>query len=139
MIYQSSCKRSTSKIFADTIFSLVFSLILLLSSCKSSKDGFGKSSQIIEDSDQQVKDAVLEAEKKSNNPITWSTITNQVVIGNYALVRYRYKSNISSEMLLIRKMNKWSKIFASDSISLNTMKKMNVPPQIAKELFKEIN
>jgi activator of 2-hydroxyglutaryl-CoA dehydratase len=136
MICQSTCKKSINKIFADIIFSLVFSLILLLSSCKSSKDEVGKSPQVIAN---QVKDAVLEAEKKSNDPITWPTITNQVVIGNYALVRYRYKSNISSEMILVQKMNKWSKIFASDSISLNTMKKMSVPPQIATELFKKIN
>lgn len=115
------------------------SLLLLLSSCNASTKETHKPVSRVLTLEQQVKDAVLEAEKKSDDPSTWPKITKLVVIENYALVRYRYQASSSSEMLLVHKTNRWSKVLEADSIALNTMTTMKVSPQTAKKLLKKIN
>jgi hypothetical protein len=127
--------REISKII---FYNLGLFLLLLLSSCNSSKEVTRKNNPIALTSEQQVKNAVIESEKKSDDPNTWPKITKLVVIENYALVRYQYQSSSSSEMLLVQKTNRWAKVFGGDWIALNTMTRMKVPPQTAKKLLEKI-
>jgi hypothetical protein len=130
--YQIPTKIISKIILVNLGFSLLF-----LGSCDSYK---GKNQKLLPalTSEQQIKDAVIKAEKKSEDPRTWPKINELVVIENYALVRYAYKTNLSSEMLLVQKTNEWFKVFRADTISLNTMIKMKVPSKIAKKLLEKV-
>jgi hypothetical protein len=139
MNHQSTHQGLTKRRLKIILISFGCSLLLLLSSCDASIKEAHKAIPRVLTSEQQVKDTVLEAEKKSDDPSTWPKITKLVVIENYALVRYEYQASSSSEMLLVQKINKWAKVFGGDSISLNTMTKMKVPPQIAKKLLEKLN
>jgi hypothetical protein len=139
MNYQFTHQGLTKKRSKIILISFGCSLLLLLSSCNASIKESHKAVSRVLTSEQQVKDAVLKAEKKSDDPSTWPKITKLVVIENYALVRYKYQVRSSSEMLLAQKTNKWAKVFGGDSIALNTMTKMKVPPQIAKKLLEKLN
>lgn len=128
-------RREVSKII---LCNLGLFLLLFLSSCNSSKEVTRKTTPIALTSEQQVKNEVIESEKKSDDRTTWPKIIKLVVIENYALVRYKYQAS-SSEMLLVQKTNRWAKVFGGDWIALNTMTRMKVPPQTAKKLLEKIN
>jgi hypothetical protein len=134
---QATCQISTKIISKIILVNLGFYLLFLSSSCDPYK-GENHKLLLVLTSEQQIKDAVIKAEKKSEDPRTWPKINELVVIENYALVRYAYKTNLSSEMLLVQKTNEWFKVFRADTISLNTMIKMKVPSKIAKKLLEKV-
>jgi hypothetical protein len=134
--------QTTYQILIKTISKIILinlglPLLFLFSSCDSYKGEIQKSLPVLT-SEQQVKDAVTKAEKKSDDPRTWPKINKLIVIENYALVRYIYKTKFNSEMLLVQKNNRWFKVFGADTISLNTITKMKVPSKIAKKLLEKI-
>jgi hypothetical protein len=134
-MYNQTIYKNLTKIISKNIFiNLCFSLFLLLNSCESYKGEIHKPLPSLA-SEQHIKAAVIETVKKSDDPRTWPKINKLAVIENYALVRYAYQANFPSEMLLVKKANGWRNIFGGDTISVNTMKKLKIPPKIAKKLL----
>jgi hypothetical protein len=129
-------RKNSNVFFINLLFILPLILSLLLLSCETFQNQTKKAKILT--MEQQIKKAVINAEKKSENTDTWPTVDKIVIAGDYSLAKYKYKSKTISQILLKKNKDKWIKLFGGDSIGFNVIVKNKVPPDIAKELLTKL-